>query len=79
MVGCNYDAWFTTPKIWFENARTPDEYGADSPSQRGSNNRTVLNQGMNEVVWPFPDWLPTTLLRKTHSETGLLLPMKLPI
>lgn len=28
MVGCNHDAWLTTPKIWFENAKQPNEYGA---------------------------------------------------
>ena len=45
MVGCNYDAWFTTPKIWFENARTPDEYGADSPEpERSPITELLLNQ-----------------------------------
>lgn len=54
MVGCNYDAWFTTPKIWFENARTPDEYGAGFTGAREvSNNRTAPQSGMNEAGLAF--------------------------
>jgi hypothetical protein len=48
MVGCNYDDWFTTPKIWFENAKQANEYGAAFTGAREVNvNRTTPQSGMN--------------------------------
>jgi hypothetical protein len=48
MVGCNHDAWLTTPKIWFENAKQPNEYGAVFTGSRDvSPNRITPQSGMN--------------------------------
>lgn len=49
MVGCNHDTWLTTPKIWFENAKLPTEYGAGFTGARQvGQNRTAPQSGMNE-------------------------------
>ncbi len=49
MVGCNHDTWFTTPKIWFESAEKPTEYGAGYTGARQTGgNRTAPQSGMNE-------------------------------
>jgi len=54
MVGCNYDTWYTTPKIWFENAKRQKEYGAAFNGARAiSNNKTALNSGINEAGLTF--------------------------
>lgn len=54
MVGCNEDAWRTTSKIWFENARIPTEYGAVFTGSRQVHyNRTVPQSGMNEAGLTF--------------------------
>ncbi len=54
LVGCNYDTWYTTPVIWFENAESPSEYGAAfNGARKVSNNRTAPNSGMNEVGLMF--------------------------
>ncbi len=48
MVGCNHDAWLTTPKIWFENAKHKNEYGTVfTGSREVSSNRTTPQSGMN--------------------------------
>lgn len=48
MVGCNHDAWLTTPKIWFENAKYKNEYGTVfTGSREVSSNRTTPQSGMN--------------------------------
>lgn len=54
MVGCNEDAWRTTPRIWFENARNSKEYGAGFTGSRlvGSN-KTAPQSGMNEAGLTF--------------------------
>lgn len=49
MVGCNHDTWFSTPKIWFERAKKPTEYGAAYTGARQvGGNRTAPQSGMNE-------------------------------
>jgi hypothetical protein len=49
MVGCNHDTWFSTAKIWFENARKPNELGASFTGARQvGGNRTAPQSGMNE-------------------------------
>ena len=54
MVGCNEDAWRTTSRIWFENAKEQNEYGAAfTGSRRVGNNRTAPQSGMNEVGLTF--------------------------
>ena len=54
MVGCNEDAWRTTSRIWFENAKAPNEYGAAfTGSRQVSNNRTAPQSGMNEAGLAF--------------------------
>ena len=54
MVGCNHDAWSTTPKIWFENAKQLNKYGAAfTGSREVSVNRTTPQSGMNAVGLAF--------------------------
>ena len=54
VVGCNHDTWLTTPKIWFENAKQPNEYGAAFTGARQvGENRTAPQSGMNEKGLAF--------------------------
>jgi len=54
MVGCNHDAWLTTPKIWFENAKQENEYGTVfTGSREVSPNRTTPQSGMNTLGLAF--------------------------
>ncbi len=54
MVGCNHDAWLTTPKIWFENAKQQNEYGTVfTGSREVTPNRTTPQSGMNTVGLAF--------------------------
>lgn len=54
MMACNHDAWLTTPKIWFENARQANEYGAAFTGAREvSNSRTTPQSGMNTAGLSF--------------------------
>jgi hypothetical protein len=49
MVGCNEDAWRTTSRIWFENARNSLEHGAAfTGSRQVGSSRTAPQSGMNE-------------------------------
>jgi hypothetical protein len=51
--GCNHDAWFTTPRIWFENA-TKGKYGAAFTGARfDGKNGYAPQSGMNEVGLAF--------------------------
>ena len=54
MVGCNHDAWLTTPKIWFENAKQYNAYGTVfTGSRQVSLNRTTPQSGMNTAGLVF--------------------------
>lgn len=54
MVGCNEDAWRTTSKIWFENAKNSNEYGAGfTGSRQVGISKTAPQSGMNEVGLTF--------------------------
>ncbi len=54
MVGCNHDAWLTTPKIWFETAKHKNEYGTVfTGSREVSSTRTVPQSGMNTEKLSF--------------------------
>lgn len=54
MVGCNHDAWLTTPKIWFENAKHQYQYGAVyTGSREVSQFRTTPQSGMNTMGLVF--------------------------
>ena len=54
MVGCNHDAWLTTPKIWFETAKQQNEYGTVfTGSREVSPYRTTPQSGMNTVGLAF--------------------------
>lgn len=54
MVGCNHDTWLITPKIWFENAKQPNEFGAVfTGSREVSQNKTTPQSGMNSVGLSF--------------------------
>jgi hypothetical protein len=63
MVGCNEDAWRTISRIWFVNAKLPNEYGAAfTGSRQVGSNRTAPQSGMNEVGLAFTRlgaWYPT--------------------
>ncbi len=49
VVGCNEDAWRTTPHIWFENATIPGTYGAAFTGSRfDGSNGYAPQSGMNE-------------------------------
>ena len=49
MVGCNEDAWRTTSRIWFENAKAGNEYGACfTGSRQVGPIQTAPQSGMNE-------------------------------
>ena len=54
MVGCNHDAWLTTPKIWFANAKQPNQFGAGFTGAREvDENRTAPQSGMNTAGLAF--------------------------
>lgn len=54
MVGCNHDAWLTTPKIWFETAKHQNEYGTVfTGSREVSPKRATPQSGMNTVGLAF--------------------------
>jgi len=54
MVGCNEDAWRTTSRIWFENAKNINEYGVGfTGSRQVGSNMTAPQSGMNEVGLTF--------------------------
>ena len=54
MVGCNHDAWLTTPKIWFETAKHKNEYGTVfTGSREVSPSRITPQSGMNTVGLVF--------------------------
>lgn len=54
MVGCNEDAWRTTSRIWFQNAKTRNEYGAAfTGSRKVKLNQFAPQSGMNEVGLTF--------------------------
>lgn len=49
MIGCNEDAWRTTPHIWFETAKKPGQYGAAFTGSRfDGGNGYAPQSGMNE-------------------------------
>lgn len=54
MVGCNEDAWRTTSRLWFENAKNTNEYGAGFTGSRlVASNKTAPQSGMNEKGLTF--------------------------
>lgn len=49
MVGCNEDAWRTTSRIWFENSKNENGYGACfTGSRKVGANEFAPQSGMNE-------------------------------
>lgn len=54
MVGCNEDAWRTSSRIWFENAKEGERYAAAFTGSRVlSANRTAPQSAMNEAGLVF--------------------------
>lgn len=54
MVGCNEDAWRTSSRIWFENAKVENEYGvAFTGSRQVGPDKFALQSGMNEAGLVF--------------------------
>lgn len=54
MVGSNYDAYYLTSRIWFENAKHTNNYGAAFIGGRFDGNNGMLPQsGLNDVGLSF--------------------------
>lgn len=54
MVGSNYDAYYLTPRIWFEIAESPSQYGAAfSGARLDGSNGFAPQSGMNEAGLSF--------------------------
>ena len=54
MVGCNEDAWRTDSRIWFENAKAENEYGAAfTGSRQVTLHQFAPQSGMNEAGLVF--------------------------
>ena len=54
MVGSNFDAYYETPRIWFEKGNQPDEYGAFYTGGRFDGiNGFAPQTGMNEMGLTF--------------------------
>lgn len=54
MVGCNEDAWRAASQIWFQNAKSSQQYGAGfTGSRRVTSNQFAPQSGMNEVGLTF--------------------------
>ena len=54
MVGCNEDAWRTNSKIWFENGKAENEYGAAfTGSRQVTLHQFAPQSGMNEAGLVF--------------------------
>ncbi len=54
IVGCNEDAWRTTPHIWFENSKTGSPFGAAFTGSRfDGSNGYAPQSGMNEAGLAF--------------------------
>lgn len=54
MVGCNEDAWRTTSRIWFAQAKSDQRFGAAfTGSREVSGQRTAPQSGMNEAGLVF--------------------------
>lgn len=54
MVGCNYDAYYLTAKIWFESGINKNSYGAAFVGARSEGNNGILPQsGMNDEGLAF--------------------------
>lgn len=74
VVGCNQDAWRTTTKIWFKNARNSEEYGVCfTGSRQIGPNQFAPQSGMNEAGLVF------SRLVAYHPEQTLNLADKQPI
>jgi hypothetical protein len=72
MVGSNYDAYYLSTRIWFENATVPGEFGALFSGGRYDGNNGVLPQsGMNEAGLTF-----SRLAAPTPGYSGLPDPSK---
>lgn len=70
MVGCNEDAWRTTSRIWFKNAKNKNEYGAEFTGSRKVNqNQFAPQSGMNEVGLTFSR-LASYFPKKNIQENG---------
>jgi len=70
MVGCNEDAWRTTSRIWFENVKNKNEYGAAFTGSRKVNqNQFAPQSGMNEVGLTFSR-LASYFPKKNTHENG---------
>jgi hypothetical protein len=67
VVGCNEDAWRTSPRIWFETAGSNTKYGAAFTGSRfDGSNGFAPQSGMN------PDFLSPDWLRLRRSEKQMV-------
>ena len=73
-VGCNEDAWRTTPRIWFETAGKNVKYGtAFTGSRFDGSNGFAPQSGMNEAGLSFSRLASYTPARKTNGKKRPIL------
>jgi hypothetical protein len=71
VVGCNEDAWRTTPRVWFETAKQSNEYGAAFTGSRfDGGNGFAPQSGMNEAGLSFSRLQSYMPENKTYNRDG---------
>jgi hypothetical protein len=74
VVGCNEDAWRTSPRIWFETAGSNTKYGAAFTGSRfDGSNGFAPQSGMNEAGLSFSRLASFTPKRKTDGKKTPIL------
>ena len=73
-VGCNEDAWRTTPRLWFESKNENTKYGAAFTGSRYDGaNGFAPQSGMNEVGLSFSRLASYTPRRKAQAHRKSIL------
>lgn len=73
-VGCNEDAWRTTPRIWFESKNAQRKFGAAFTGSRFDGaNGFAPQSGMNEAGLSFSRLASYTPARKTNEKKPPIL------
>ncbi len=68
-VGCNEDAWRTTPRLWFESKNAQRKFGAAFTGSRfDGSNGFAPQSGMNEAGLSFSRLASYTPARKTDGK-----------
>jgi hypothetical protein len=81
VVGCNEDAWRTTPRVWFETAKLSSEYGAAFTGSRfDGGNGFAPQSGMNEAGLSFSrlqSYMPEYKTYNRHGKKNITNPTNL--